>query len=68
MGLALTATVVGGYVYYRYHKAEVEKKVQQFEDKVLVAGELLNWQAKAEPMVAQSPYPWEDPKGDSTNG
>lgn len=67
VGFALTAVAVGGYVYYRYNKGEIEKRVEQLEAKA--AELLLDWyQAKAESPVAQSPYPWEDPKGDSTNG
>jgi hypothetical protein len=32
---AITATVIGGYVYYRHNKAQVDKWIQQKQDQAL---------------------------------
>ena len=39
-----TATVIGGYLYYRHNKVQISKWVQQKEDQML--GAILNLQDK----------------------
>jgi hypothetical protein len=41
---AITATVIGGYLYYRHNKVQISKWVQQKEDQML--GAILNLQDK----------------------
>ena len=41
---AITATVIGGYLYYKHNKVQVDKWVQQKEDQML--GVILNLQDK----------------------
>jgi hypothetical protein len=52
---AITATVIGGYVYYRHNKVQVDKWVQQKQDQAL--GMLLEFGANRFEKVTEDEVP-----------